>query len=61
MVDDEPIVREVVCRYLAREGFRTAEAADGPAALAELARCNPVLVVLDVRCAVASVAAPTCR
>ncbi len=48
MVDDEPIVREVVCRYLAREGFRTAEAADGPAALAELARCNPVLVVLDV-------------
>lgn len=48
MVDDEPIVREVVCRYLVREGFRTVEAADGSAALAELARCSPDLVVLDV-------------
>jgi CheY-like chemotaxis protein len=32
VVDDEPIVREVVVRYLAREGHRTLEAADGDAA-----------------------------
>jgi RHH-type proline utilization regulon transcriptional repressor/proline dehydrogenase/delta 1-pyrroline-5-carboxylate dehydrogenase len=29
VVDDEPIVREVVVKYLRREGFRTLEAADG--------------------------------
>ena len=29
VVDDEPIVREVVVKYLEREGFRTLEAADG--------------------------------
>ena len=27
--DDEPIVREVVVRYLQRDGFRTLEAGDG--------------------------------
>ena len=31
VVDDEPIVREVVVRYLAREGHRTLEAGDGDA------------------------------
>ena len=29
VVDDEPIVREVVVRYLEREGYATLEAADG--------------------------------
>ncbi|MFN8123614.1 MAG: response regulator transcription factor [Thermoleophilia bacterium] len=48
VVDDEPIVRDVVCRYLAREGFRTVEAGDGASALAELGRCDPRLVVLDL-------------
>ena len=33
VVDDEPIVREVVVKYLRREGFRTLEAGDGDAAL----------------------------
>ena len=32
VVDDEPIVREVVVRYLEREGYRTLEAGDGDAA-----------------------------
>jgi DNA-binding response OmpR family regulator len=48
VVDDEPIVREVVVRYLAREGHDTLEAADGDSARSEIERCNPDLVVLDV-------------
>jgi DNA-binding response OmpR family regulator len=48
VVDDEPIVREVVVRYLEREGYRTLEAADGDRAR-ELVRLQPPdLVVLDV-------------
>lgn len=48
VVDDEPIVREVVVRYLAREGHRTLEAADGNAARGLIADADPDLVVLDV-------------
>ena len=48
VVDDEPIVREVVVRYLAREGHKTLEAADGDAARTEIERSHPDLVVLDV-------------
>lgn len=48
VVDDEPIVREVVVRYLAREGHRTLEAADGEAARTAIEHSEPDLVVLDV-------------
>jgi two-component system response regulator ResD len=48
VVDDEPIVRDVVVRYLRREGFDTLEAGDGDAARALIATANPELVVLDV-------------
>jgi DNA-binding response OmpR family regulator len=48
VVDDEPIVREVVVRYLTREGHRTLEAADGYAAREAIERSDPDLVVLDV-------------
>jgi DNA-binding response OmpR family regulator len=48
VVDDEPIVREVVVRYLEREGYRTLEAADGDRARELLERDPPNLVVLDV-------------
>jgi len=34
VVDDEAMVREVVCAYLEREGFTTVEAIDGLTALA---------------------------
>ena len=48
VVDDEPIVREVVVRYLRREGYRTLEAADGNAAKELVERESPSLVVLDL-------------
>jgi len=48
VVDDEPIVREVVCRYLEREGYRTLEAGDGDRARELLERDRPALVVLDL-------------
>jgi DNA-binding response OmpR family regulator len=48
VVDDEPIVREVVVRYLQREGYRTLEAGDGERARELLERDPPNLVVLDV-------------
>lgn len=48
VVDDEPIVRDVVVRYLRREGFDTLEAGDGDAARALVEQGAPELVVLDV-------------
>lgn len=48
VVDDEPIVREVVVRYLEREGFSAIEAGDGSDAQALLEEQLPDLVVLDV-------------
>jgi DNA-binding response OmpR family regulator len=48
VVDDEPIVREVVVRYLQREGYRTLEAGDGERARQLLEHDPPSLVVLDV-------------
>jgi DNA-binding response OmpR family regulator len=48
VVDDEPIVREVVVRYLRREGYRTLEAGDGDAAKLLVDRERPDLVVLDL-------------
>lgn len=48
VVDDEPMVREVVARYLQRDGMTVIEAADGSEALAALASHRIDLVVLDV-------------
>jgi DNA-binding response OmpR family regulator len=48
VVDDEPIVREVVVRYLRREGYRTLEAGDGNRARELLEHDAPSLVVLDL-------------
>jgi DNA-binding response OmpR family regulator len=48
VVDDEPIVRDVVVRYLEREGFKTLEAGDGNVARQLIQRHSPSLVVLDV-------------
>jgi DNA-binding response OmpR family regulator len=48
IVDDEPIVREVVARYLERDGHTTLEADDGERARLLLEQRAPDLVVLDV-------------
>ena len=48
VVDDEPIVREVVVSYLRREGYRTLEAGDGQEARRLLEQGDPGLVVLDL-------------
>ena len=48
VVDDEPVVREVVVKYLEREGYRTLEAADGDSARELLEHDSPGLVVLDL-------------
>ena len=48
VVDDEPIVREVVVSYLKREGYRTLEAGDGDRARELLEQDTPNLVVLDL-------------
>jgi DNA-binding response OmpR family regulator len=48
VVDDEPIVRDVVVRYLRREGYETLEAADGDQARELLVQESASLVVLDL-------------
>jgi DNA-binding response OmpR family regulator len=48
VVDDEPIVRDVVTRYLERDGHRVVTAADGNEAKDLIERDPPSLVVLDV-------------
>jgi len=48
VVDDESTVREVIRRYLERDGFIVREASNGRSALAEIQSNPPDLVVLDL-------------
>jgi len=48
IVEDEDTIREVVRRYLEREGFRVDEAADGYTALDRIAESEPDLIVMDL-------------
>jgi two-component system response regulator MprA len=48
IVEDDPAVRRMLERSLAKEGFEVRAAADGAAALALSERSTPDLVVLDV-------------
>ena len=48
VVDDEPHVRDVVARYLRRDGFTALEAGDGEDARRLIQAHDPELVVLDV-------------
>jgi DNA-binding response OmpR family regulator len=48
VVDDEPMVRDVLCRYLERDGFEVETAADGEHALAVFDARRPDLVLLDL-------------
>src|SRR2546430_6268743 len=48
VVDDEPMVRDVVCRYLERDGHRVVTAGDGESAREMIEHEAPSLVLLDV-------------
>jgi DNA-binding response OmpR family regulator len=48
VVDDERVVRDVLGRYLTREGFSVLEAGDGEEALAAIREAAPQAVVLDL-------------
>ena len=48
VVDDEPMVRDVVTRYLERDGHRVVTAGDGDSARGMIEREAPNLVLLDV-------------
>ncbi|TCJ97531.1 response regulator transcription factor [Nocardia alba] len=48
IADDDPVVREVVRRYLERDGLEVAEAADGACAAAALRDSAIDLAILDV-------------
>ena len=61
VVDDEPIVRDVVVRYLQRDGFDTLVAADGDSARELIERTPPQLVVQTVLRRAAPAAGPAER
>ncbi|WP_435593675.1 response regulator transcription factor [Nocardia sp. bgisy118] len=48
IADDDPVVREVVRRYLERDGLEVVEAADGATALARLEAADIDLAILDL-------------
>jgi DNA-binding response OmpR family regulator len=48
VVDDEPVVRDVLRRYLTHEGFEVDAAADGHAALVSIEARAPSVIVLDL-------------
>jgi two-component system, OmpR family, response regulator ResD len=48
VVDDEPVVRDVLTRYLKRDGFEVESVADGEQALESIATNPPDLVLLDL-------------
>ena len=48
VVDDEPLIREVVVRYLEREGYSVIQCGDGETARQLVQKHSPDLVVLDV-------------
>ena len=48
VVDDEPIVREVLSRYLEKDGFDVEMAEDGEAGVSAFTKGRPDLVLLDL-------------
>jgi DNA-binding response OmpR family regulator len=48
VVDDEPIVREVLARYLSHAGYGVRTVTDGESALAAVSEYDPDLVLLDL-------------
>ena len=48
VVEDDPTVAEVVCRYLGHDGHEVELVADGATALARALSADPDLVILDL-------------
>jgi len=48
VVDDEPMVREVLREYLTQDGFEVVEAADGSQAIETFTDQRPALILLDL-------------
>ena len=48
VADDEPSVREIICRYLLKEGYEVLEAENGPQTLQLLYEQQPDLLILDI-------------
>jgi DNA-binding response OmpR family regulator len=48
VVDDEANIREVLCQYLAAEGFLTTQATDGEDALRQVVGTPPDMIILDL-------------
>jgi two-component system, OmpR family, alkaline phosphatase synthesis response regulator PhoP len=48
IADDEPGIRDLVRLYLEKEGYRVSAVADGAAALAQMRRDPPDLLILDL-------------
>ena len=48
VVDDDPPLRRMLARTLGAEGFEVTVAADGGAALVEVERAAPDVIVLDL-------------
>jgi CheY-like chemotaxis protein len=48
IVEDDPMVREMMCRMLKREGWLVAEAENGRVALERVAENRPELILLDL-------------
>lgn len=48
VVDDEPMVREVLTQYLVADGFEVVESADGEDAIEKITELSPRLVLLDL-------------
>ena len=48
MIDDDPVVRDVMRRFLEGEGFRVATASDGQEGLRLAGQLRPAVITLDV-------------
>jgi DNA-binding response OmpR family regulator len=48
VIDDDPVVRQVVQRVLESDGFTVALAADAQSGLSRFADLNPDLVIVDI-------------
>jgi CheY-like chemotaxis protein len=49
VVEDEPAMREMLCRMLDNGEWTVEEAANGLAALEKISQCQPALIILDLK------------